>query len=105
MSYTVQTTDKALAEIDEALAWYAERSVPAAIRWYVKLREAIRSLEDNPERHPLAPESEWYPGEIRHMLYGKKRGTYRILYEVSSDTVVILRIRHSAQDVLGPHDL
>jgi plasmid stabilization system protein ParE len=105
MTYWVQITDKALAEIDEALAWYAKRSVPAAVRWYLKLREAIRSLDSNPERHELAPECEWYPGELRQMLFGKKRGIYRVLYEIREETVIVLRVRHSAQDLLRPDSM
>src|SRR5437016_1188832 len=97
MTYSVSITEKAFAEIDEALNWYAERSITAAVRWYVKLLSAIRSLDENPERFGLAPESEWYPG-IRQMLYGKRRGVYRVLFKVSDEEVVVLRVRHSAQD-------
>ena len=105
MTYLVHVTDEALAEIDEAMGWYAERSVAVAIRWYLKLKEAIRSLEINPERYELAPESEWYPADLRQMLYGKKRGMYRILYEIRGDTVFVVRVRHSAQKLLEPDDL
>ena len=104
MRYSVQITDKALAEIDEALGWYAERSVSVAVRWYVSLREAISSLEDSPERHGFAPESDWYPGELRQLPHGKKRGTYRVLYEIRGKIVFILRVRHGARRLLGPDD-
>jgi len=67
--------------------------------------EAVRSLESNPRRRELAPESEWYPGELRQLLHGKRRGIYRILFEVRGDTVHILRVRHSAQALLEPDEL
>ena len=105
MQHPVEITAKALNEIDEALAWYAGRSIKAAIRWYVKLMEAIRSLADNPERFGLAPESESCSAEIRQMLYGKRRGIWRVLFEIRGDTVYILRVRHSAQDLLEPEEL
>jgi plasmid stabilization system protein ParE len=105
MPYDVHITAKALREIDEALEWYAVRSLRTAVRWYVNLMEAVRSLGDNPERFELAPENEWYAGELRHMLYGKKRGTYRILFEIRGDTVYILRVRHCAQDFVPPDEL
>lgn len=104
MAYSIHISHQALGEIDEALKWYAERSVAVAIRWHTKLTEAIRALEDNPERYELAPESEWYP-ELRQMLYGKKRGTYRILFKIRDDAVYIFRVRHSAQAWLEPDDL
>jgi plasmid stabilization system protein ParE len=105
MAYHVHITDKALAEIDETLGWYAERSMAAAVRWYIKLKEAIRSLEDNPEQWGLAAESEWYPCELHEMLYGKKRGMYRVLFEIRGDTVYILRVRHGSRDFLAPGEI
>ena len=104
MQFSVHITDKALAEIDEALGWYAERSMNSAVRWHVNLKEAIRSLEENPDRCPLAPEAEWCGGEIRQMLYGKKRGMYRVLFEIHGDHVFILRVRHSARKLLDADD-
>jgi plasmid stabilization system protein ParE len=105
MALSVRVTRRALREIDEALAWLSERSRAAAARWHAQLLEAFRSLENNPERCALAPESEWYSGEIRQLLHGKRQGVYRILFEVRGDTVYILRVRHSAQALLEPGDL
>src|SRR5262245_62133105 len=97
MAYSVRITARALREIDEALDWLAERSPSAASRWHEKLLEAIRSLEENPERCGPAPESEWYPGELRQLLHGRRRRVYRILFEIRDDTVYILRVFHGAQ--------
>ncbi len=105
MAHSVHITARALREIDEALAWLAERSVAAARRWHAQLIEAVRSLENNPARCGLAPESERYPGEIRQLLHGKRRGVYRILFEIRDNTVYILRVRHSAQELLNPEEL
>jgi plasmid stabilization system protein ParE len=105
MARSVHITARALREIDEALDWLGARSRAAAVRWHEQLLEAVRSLEDNPERCGLAPESEWYPGELRQLLQGKRWGVYRILFEVRGDTVYILRVRHSAQGLLEPDDL
>src|SRR5262249_27704209 len=105
MAHSVRITARALREIDQALGWLSERSRTAAVRWQERLLEAVRSLENNPERCGLAPESEWYPGEVRQLLHGKRRGVYRILFEVRGDTVYILRVRHSAQALLEPGEL
>lgn len=105
MAHSVHITARALREIDEGLEWLAARSRPAAARWNQQLQEAVRSLENNPERCGLAPENEWYPGELRQLLHGKRRGVYRILFEVRGDTVQILRVRHSAQALLEPGEL
>lgn len=105
MAHSVHITTRALREIDAALEWLSERSRAAAVRWHEQLLEAVRSLENNPERCELAPESERSPGEIRQLLYGKRRGVYRVLFEVRGDTVYILRVRHSAQALLDPGEL
>ena len=105
MAYSVHITAKALREIDEALEWLRGRSQPAALRWHQQLMEAVRSLENNPERYGLAPESESDPRKIRQLLHGKRRGVYRILFETRGATVYILRVRHSAQALLGPDEL
>jgi plasmid stabilization system protein ParE len=105
MGHSVHITARALGEIDEALEWLSEQSPLAADRWHQRLQEAVRSLENNPKRCALAPESEWYPGELRQLLHGKKRGIYRILFEVRGDTVYIVRVRHGAQELLEPDDL
>jgi plasmid stabilization system protein ParE len=105
MAYPVHITARALREIDAALGWLAARDRAAALRWHDRLLEAVRSLEDNPERCGLAPESGWYPGELRQLLYGKRRGVYRILFEIRDATVYILRIRHSARALLEPGEL
>jgi plasmid stabilization system protein ParE len=104
MAHVVRISARALWEIDERLGWLITRSPSAAARWHAQLMEAIRSLQDNPERCGLAPESEWYPGELRQLLHGKRKAVYRILFEIRSDAVYILRVRHSAQDLLGPEE-
>lgn len=103
MAFSLEITDKALAEIDEALAFRAQRSVTTAVRWYLELMKAIRELPDNSQRWPLAPECEWFPG-IREMSFGKKRNLYRILFEIRGDTIYVLRVRHVAQDSIEPGD-
>jgi plasmid stabilization system protein ParE len=105
MAHTVRITARALREIDEALEWLTERSLPAASRWHEQLLEAIRSLSNNPQRCGLASESAWYPGELRQLLAGKRRGVYRVLFEVRGDVVYVLRVRHSAQKLLEPGEL
>jgi plasmid stabilization system protein ParE len=105
MTCSVYITAKALREIDEALEWLRKQSQPAALRWHQQLMEAVRSLANNPERCGLAPEGESDPRKIRQLLHGKRRGVYRILFEMRGNNVYILRVRHSAQALLDPDEL
>jgi plasmid stabilization system protein ParE len=104
MSLHVVIARAAAREIEEQYNWLAERSEAAANRWRDALLEAIDTLEDHPERCPEAPEAEWHEG-LRQLLHGKRRQAHRILFEIRGQTVVVLRVRHSARDFLRPEDL
>jgi plasmid stabilization system protein ParE len=96
VAHSLEITARALREIDEALEWLARRSRRVALRWHQQLLEAVESLAENPQQYGLAPEAEWYPGELRQLLHGKKRAVYRILFEVRGESVYILRVCHSS---------
>jgi hypothetical protein len=75
---------------------------PAA-RWYAGLWKAIAKLAKMPERHPVAEEeSEQFGLTLRQMLYGRRRGVYRILFSIEGDVVYLHYIRHSAQGPIEP---
>jgi plasmid stabilization system protein ParE len=103
MSWHVVIARKAAREIETQYNWLAERSVSGANRWRDSLLEAIDTLEENPEGLPEAPEAEWHEG-LRQLLHGKRRRVHRILFEIREQTVVVLRVRHSAQDFIGPEE-
>jgi plasmid stabilization system protein ParE len=106
MAFTVEITRRALLEIDQTLNWLAHRSPLAAARWHRQLLQAVSTLEANPRRCPLAPETDWSAsGDLRQLLYGKRHGVYRIIFEIRGTIVYILRVRHSAQDLLSPDEL
>ena len=101
MRYSVEVTETAWTEVEEAYDWLAAHSPQAAIRWKNSLLEAVNSLETMPERCHLAPESMTWKREIRELLHGKRRGVYRILFEIRGDTVYVLRVRHGARRLLA----
>jgi plasmid stabilization system protein ParE len=105
VSFRVEITQTALDELDAAFRWLEEQAPMAAARWRESMLKAAASLADKPKRCPLAPESSFYPGELRHMIVGNRRSAYRLLFEIRGKSVVILRVRHSAQDLLDPQGL
>ena len=95
MAYVVKLT--ARAERDLALLYLqinAEDS-GAALKWYRGFKEAILTLEQQPNRCPATPESD----KFRHLLYGKKPHIYRAIYRVieKQNQVEVLHIRHGAR--------
>ena len=104
MTYQVVLTNRAARDLDEAYQWYAEQAPEAAAGWYNGFLDALNSLAGNPERCPVAVEARKVSVQIRQLLYGRRR-TYRALFLVREQTVVVLHIRHTARREAGPEDL
>jgi len=71
-----------------------------AFAWFNDLVEAIYSLERFPDRGTVIPESK----KLRHLLFGNKPDTYRIIYALDqrNRVVNVLHIRHGARAPLPP---
>lgn len=106
MAYRVDISRPALADAENSYLRIKEESPVKAVEWYRGLLEAVYSLENFPNRCPIAPEARAFVIEIRQLLYGKRRQQYRILFgtsvdaETGEDVVLIYRIRHAAQQYL-----
>ena len=105
MTHAVLITNRAERQMEEAFLWVYERNPLAAARWYSRLQRAIESLAEHPERHPLAPEGELLGVELRQMLFGKRRGIYRVLFTIAGEIVTIHHIRHGARRFLSPDEI
>jgi len=103
MAYLVNVA--ARAQRDLALLYWeinAEHS-DAALKWYRGLKDAILSLEHQPNRCPVTPEND----KFRHLLYGNQPHIYRVIYRVleKQKQVEVLHIRHGARRKLKTSDL
>jgi plasmid stabilization system protein ParE len=106
MKYRVRLTDKAEQDVSAILAWFREQSaIEAGGKWFDRLMACIDKLETMPERCGLAAESEDLDLEIRELHLGRRRGTYRLLFEIRGQVVYVLRIWHSARDAVSRDDL
>lgn len=108
MTRTVVVAPAADGELREIARWYRKQSgsEKVAADWYVGFGEAIDSLGEDADRHPLAPESDDFPFELRALLYGSgRRKTHRALFRILDDVVEVLAVRHLAQQELRPDDL
>ena len=107
MGYRVRITPKAVADMAEVHAWIFHDSPNNALRWFQGLLEAINGLGEFPSRCPVAPETTGLRITVRQLLYGRRSGVYRILFCVREEenTVVVLRVRHSARLWLQPGEL
>src|SRR6267143_746192 len=75
-----------------------EEASESAFAWFNDLAREIYSLERFTERGAVTRESK----KLRHLLFGKKPSTYRIIYAVDkrNDVVNVLHIRHGARAAL-----
>lgn len=102
MPFHVELTEEAESEAEEAHLWLRERSPASADKWFNGLQEAIESLARQPERCALAPESDAFEEPIRQLFYGRRHGTYRILFTIGDRKVLVLHIRHGSRARIEP---
>jgi plasmid stabilization system protein ParE len=86
-----QDIAEAYGYLGGAIGWRADV-------WLERLDAAIQTLSDMPKRCALARENEHFPEEIRQLLFE----SYRVLFTIQGDRVVILHVRHKAQAPLQP---
>ncbi len=104
MTYQVLLTDRATRDLDEVYQWCAERAPETAVGWYNGFLDALGSLANNPERCSMAAEASKLSVEVRQLLYGRKH-SYRALFLIHEQFVVVLHIHHSARREAGVEDL
>jgi plasmid stabilization system protein ParE len=107
MTYRVIVTLRAEHNMQDATHWWAaERSGEQAARWLAGLEKRLKSLKRAPARHPLAAENGRFPYELRELHFGLgRRPSHRAVFTIADDLVLVLAVRHMAQDELHPEDL
>ena len=104
----VVISTQATAELQAAAEWWAENREPAeATRWFVGFDGKIRGLANNAYSWAVADENDDFPYEIRQLNFGlSSRPTHRAVFTiVEPNLVLVLTIRHTAQDRITPDDL
>ena len=86
---------KAEADLDGILAYISQDDPAAAARLVERLTDACVSLGPNPELGERRPE--YPPGRYRCLSVLN----YAIVYEITAETVAIIRVLHGARDI-GP---
>jgi plasmid stabilization system protein ParE len=106
MNYRIEISSIAEAEADSSFLRLSQISSSVkASQWYSGLLQAIASLSQMPKRCPLARENEHFSQELRQLLYGQGRNSYRVIFTILEgkdiSTVRILHIRHTYQQTIG----
>jgi plasmid stabilization system protein ParE len=110
MAYTVSLSGSAEADAYAVFDYIREVAPASAARWLTGLFAAIQTLAEMPARCPLIPEADELGHPLRHLLYGKRTGMYRIIFDIQEDSeegprVRVLRIWRAVRDTLTAEDL
>src|ERR1700722_17149545 len=95
MAYLVNLSARAQRDLAQIYRWIDADDSDAALKWYRGFKQAILSLEEQPNRCPGTPEND----KFRHLLYGNKPHVYRAIFRVveKQKLVEVLHIRHGAR--------
>jgi len=107
MAYRISLSASAESDAYAAFEYIRDVAPTHAERWLVRLFQEILTLEEMPARCAVIPEAKEVGFTARHLLYGKGRGTYRIIFHVREDQqhVRILRIWHASRDAITAADV
>jgi plasmid stabilization system protein ParE len=95
MKYRVELTRRAERDLRRLFQRIEADHSQQAHVWFNELEATLLSLDTNPSRGATIAEDE----SLRHLLFGRNRHVYRIIYLVEDrlSRVLILSIGHSAQ--------
>src|SRR5271165_3026258 len=99
MKYRVILHRLALEDLESAYERIARNAPVTAAQWLDRFQDALLTLENFPQRQPLARESRKVDVELREFLFGKS-GVFRVVFTIDGDAVRILRIWRSERRAL-----
>ena len=91
MKWRIDLRPQALAELDDAAAWYEEKRAGLGRDFVREISAAISALG----LAPLTPRLRHRTAGIRWVF--PRRFPYRIIYRVEAGSIVVLAILHSAR--------
>jgi toxin ParE1/3/4 len=102
MAYRVDLTERAARDVGRIYRTINAEHAAQARAWFNRLEKAILGLDEHPERGAITPED----GGLRHLLYGRRRHIWRIIYAIDERNyvVTVLHIRRGAQEAFSRHN-
>jgi plasmid stabilization system protein ParE len=99
MVYRVDIARSAEAELEELYLWVVEWAPQQGAAWFNGLERAVLSLNEYPERCPVAPESIDPDHPVRVLSYGRRTHVYRVFFTVdhSAKVVRVVHVRRGAR--------
>ena len=103
MAFSVEITDPARDDIDDAVTFIAQKSRPAARKWKTELQSLILSLQEMPGRFAVIPEA----AEMGMLYRSAPHRSHRVIFRVDEqkNTVYVVRVYHGARHPLTDEDI
>ncbi|QDT43490.1 Plasmid stabilization system protein [Gimesia alba] len=101
MKYKVEITPSAENDVEQAYCYIRNDSPVNAVRWRKQFYKIAGTLSRFPEGCGFALENELVDFEVRQKLHG----SYRILFTVDGNRVIVLHVRHCARRTMRPDDI
>ena len=84
--YRVVLRKKALQDLEGKYLYAASHAPQAAAAWLNRFYDALKTLENDPQRCPLAPEDrKTKRAELREFHYGRRPNVYRAIYTIDKE--------------------
>lgn len=102
MAYRVELAKSAESDLDALYLWVIERAPSQGATWFNSLERAILSLDQHPERCPIARENIAPDSPIRVLHHGRRPHVYGAFFtiDVAAQIVRVLHVRRGARQ--GP---
>ena len=98
MIFKILLTERFSLHLMEMGDYIAQDNLQRAASWVTEIEKRVMKLDQFPEAHPFARENDNHDVELRQLVFGRGRNKYRIIFTVQEKEVVVLDIRHTAQD-------
>lgn len=101
MTYRVLLQTLAIEDLRIAYLAAAGRAPTTAAGCLGRFHAALQTLDQRPDRCPLAPGSRKCGTELREFLFGKQPNVFRVVFLIDGGDVRILRIRRAQRRLLS----
>jgi plasmid stabilization system protein ParE len=106
MSRSLRILERAQTDVDDIFRWILSRSVKGAVAWQLAFYGAVENIATSPDACGTAPEAIPTGRNLRQQFFKTRRGRiYRVVFELTSEEIVLLRVRGPGQSRLGRRDL
>lgn len=107
MKSAVKISSQAESDLWRNMCWWAEHhSVAEALDWESVIRQQVSQVGFAPESYGLSMENNGFPFVIRDAPVGKgRRGSYRAVFTVQENSVIILRVVCAVEPRLSQNDI